>query len=111
MATWLRWEDELGIIRIRRYNPDHAIGGKKFRRMPVSGTRCFRGGFGWYRYPKTFQELREIDSFYHDEECKLLKVKHRAGRNRTPTCWDDCMRSDFNHKNWKRQRRHQWKPK
>jgi hypothetical protein len=111
LVTLDRWFDELGIFHYIRYNPDHAVGGKHYRKMPVKNIRCMRGGFGWFRYPRTFQELREIDSFYHDEELKLLKVKHRAGRNRTPTAYDDQMRSDWNHNNWKRQRRHQWKPK
>ena len=35
MVTWFRWEDELGILRIRRYNPYHAIGGRHFRKMQI----------------------------------------------------------------------------
>ncbi len=109
MTTWFRWEDELGILRIRRYNPYHAVGGKHYRKLPVPNTRCFRGGGSIFRYPKTIQELREIDKYYHDEEMKTYKVKHRAARNRTPTCWDDQMRSDVDIKNWKKYRKHQWK--
>ena len=96
---WFRWLDENGILRFRSYNPDHAVGGKHYRKMPVANTRCFRGGGGIFRYPQTQQELREIDKYYHDEDMKFYKVKHRAKRNRTPTCWDDELRSDFKIKN------------
>jgi len=109
MITLDRWYDENGVFHYLRYYPEHAIGGKHFRKMPVKNTRCYRGGNGYFRYPKTFQELREIDSFYHDEELRLLKVKHRKRRNYIPTAWDDLWRRD--NKNWKKQRRTQWKPK
>ena len=108
-SNWFRWVDETGIVRIRRHNPDHAVGGKHYRKMPVANIRCMRGGFGIFRYPRTQQELREIDKYYHDEDMKTYKVKHRASRNRTPTAWDDQFRSDQRIKNWKKYRKHQWK--
>ena len=109
MTTINRWFDENGIFHYLKYCPEHAIGGKHYRKMPVANIRCMRGGFGIFRYPKTQQELREIDKYYHEEDMKFYKVKHRASRNRTPTAWDDQFRSDQRIRNWKKYRKHQWK--
>ena len=84
-------------------------GGKFYRNSPVPNTRCWRPGGSIFRYPKTLQELREINKFYHDEEMKEYKVKNRAARNRIPNAWDDDMRSDVDIRNWKKYRLHQWK--
>lgn len=68
----------------------------KFRNDPVPRTGR-RSNYGYWRHPKTAQELRNIDCFT------------RAKRKNIPTSWDDLERGDWRDKNWKRYRKHQWK--
>lgn len=68
----------------------------KFRNGPVPRTGR-RSNYGYWRHPKTAQELRNIDCFT------------RAKRKNIPTSWDDLERGDWRDKNWKRYRKHQWK--
>jgi acyl-ACP thioesterase len=52
------------------------------------------------RHPKTTQERRHV-------ECDWACV--RPKRRRLPHVWDDLIRGDLGHRNWKRHRLFQWK--
>lgn len=84
-----------------------------FRRGPVPGIRCFRGGGGMYRLPRTFNEMRNAVACETDDELRELGVKVRGRRKKgsLPTLWDDLCRKDYNNRNWKRQRRTQYRDK
>lgn len=80
-------------IREERYRKSWAKRKYTFRKGPVprTGKRNYRGG---YRHPRTKQERSQ-------------EVPTRAKRNYIPTSWDDIyVRSE---KNWKSQRKTQWK--
>lgn len=82
-----------------------------FRKLPVPGTRKYRGGRGYCRYIKTHQEIRENDFLDYDEDALEYGIKARGNRRRhnLPTVWDDPYRSDVRSNNWKRHRSTQWK--
>lgn len=67
-----------------------------FRRGPVPGIRCWKAGQGYYRRPRTFQEISEE-----------FPTRSSRGKNYLPTVWDEKYR--FTQKNWKSQRKTQYK--
>lgn len=93
-------------FNLKKYR-HHKVGGKHYRKLPVPHTRCYRASAQYFRYPKTLQELKNIDALYHDDDMKDLKVKIRAKRKYIPTSWDDFWRDKP--RSWKKQRKHQWK--
>ena len=84
-----------------------------YRRGPVPFTACYGGaGYGLtiLRRPRTTQERR--DYFRHEDEMREygFRIRGRRKPRALPNAWDDICRSDiFNHKNWKRHRRTQYK--
>lgn len=83
----------------------------EFRCDPIPGTRCRRGaGYGKtvLRRPRTTQERR---AYFHDDVSEYdVRIRGNRTPRALPNAWDDICRSDiFNHKSWKRHRRHQWK--
>lgn len=80
-----------------------------FRSGPVPGIRCFRGGGGYWRSPRTTAERRVADAIEHDPDMRDLGIRIRGRRKNhaLPSAWDDLWRDD--QKCWKRQRRTQYK--
>lgn len=102
-------ERKFSKYQSRRYNiSDYA--NKHFRNGPIPYTRCFRGGRSKSNI-KTIQERREVVGLLHDEDIREYTIKIRPNRNANniPTSWDDCGRSDWNTKNWKKHRKHQYR--
>lgn len=96
----------------RGYAAAYSPQGKHFRKTPVPYTRCRRGGgYGFFRYPKTRQEIKANVYFVNDDDTKRYKIKVRRRRLKVPTAWDDFYRGDYGHNSWKRYRKHQWKSK
>lgn len=93
----------LGIIRRPRWfmRYEHPY---EFRKDPVPTTGK-RGGYRVYRHPKTTQELRR-----NGYEPEYSRGRRRKGYLRNS--WDDILRSSYRErKNWKRNRKTQWKNK
>lgn len=85
---------------LREWNGEGAVPGTGKRR------RCYGG---YIRYPKTFNALKAAD-FYCEEDGEVpVRGKRRKGY--VPTCWDDKPRKDRGVRNWKRQRKTQYKIK
>jgi hypothetical protein len=129
-ASWTRGQfvllDELGLViapetiverffqlgcpnrtQWSRFNYDPET---DFRNGPVKGIRCRRH---WkcqsLRHMATTQEIRENDFLNYDEDAVEYRIKARGRRRKAclPTVWDDYWRRP--QKNWKQQRRTQWK--
>lgn len=81
----------------------------RFRQGPVPHTRCFRGGGHWFRDFSTRPEALAADATEHDEDASMLGVRVRPRRNATnlPNSWDD--KAPTRLRNWKAQRRNQWR--
>lgn len=85
------------------YNKWHPYNhSRDYRYAPVPKTGKKRWTFGrWYKRPKTTQELRWNEA-YEDFT--------RGKRRNLPVAWDDYERSDVrNRRNWKQNRKTQWK--
>jgi hypothetical protein len=97
--------------RARPYVRRLGKGNYTFRRGPVPGIRCFRGGGGMFRHPRTLNEMRNAVACDGDTELRDLGVRVRGRRKKAslPTLWDDPWRNDRDDKNWKRQRRAQYR--
>ncbi|MTH95625.1 hypothetical protein [Roseibium sp. RKSG952] len=82
-----------------------------FRRGPVPGIRCSRGGGGMFRHPRTLNEMRNAVACDSDSELRDLGVRVRGRRKKAalPTLWHDLWRNDIDNKNWKYQRRTQYR--
>lgn len=93
----------------RGFAYEYSRKGKHFRKGPVPYTRCRRGGYGYFRYPGTIQEIKRNRFDLQDEYVKEYKIKIRRRRSNIPTAWDDITRSEYNNRSWKRHRKHQWK--
>lgn len=78
-----------------------------FRRLPVPYTRCYRGGGGWYRSPRTMNERRAAEALEVDDEMREYGIRPRRKGYSIPSAWDDILRN--REINWKRQRRKQWR--
>lgn len=98
------------LSKFARFNLARKQSEALFRVAPVVGT-----GKGSYyhcwRYPNTFQEIRENRAVQQDIELSELGVRIRGRRTKSalPTVWDDAVRGDHKHFSWKRHRKHQWK--
>jgi hypothetical protein len=132
-ASWTRGQfvllDELGLVIapetiVERYFqlgcPSRSCGGSwsrvaynpetDFRNGTVRGIRCRRHRkCQTLRHMATTQEIRENDFLNYDEDAVEYGIKVRGSRRRRslPTVWDDYWR--YSQKNWKQQRRTQWK--
>ena len=75
-----------------------------YRQNPVPHTGKNSWSFGhYYRRPKTTQEMRW--AIAHEKY-----VRGRRSKRHLPSSWDDVPRSDIRErKNWKRNRKTQWK--
>lgn len=62
-----------------------------------------------YRYPRTRQEAKYFEA--HDSELREYGSFLRRRRAKLPTVWDDIVSGDYRNRNWKHQRKTQWKPK
>lgn len=82
----------------------------EFRKDPVPRTGRKRWSFnGFYKNPKTYQELKENaldeDTIYYG-----IKARPKRNKNYIPTAWDDIPRSDIKtRRNWKHWRKTQWR--
>ena len=83
----------------------------EFRRGPVPHTSSKRAYYSGYRHINTIQEIRENEFLKYDEDALEYNIKPRPERNNLPTAWDDISRDDWNAKNWKKHRKHQWREK
>lgn len=95
----------------RNVRPGHEVGGERYRREPVAGVwkrNPSRWG-AYYRNVQTTQERRENDFLAFDEDAREYGIKPRARRNAATLVnpWDDIYR--HTERNWKRQRRTQYK--
>jgi hypothetical protein len=114
----LKFYDELGL-RIPRWRvletyssiPKPAKSSRRFkyRDGPVEGIRCIRGGWGWYRRPRTHQQNSVKSALRRDEEMLEYGIVERAKRRRLPTDWDDIRRYDRRDRSWKRHRERQYR--
>lgn len=75
--------------------------------VPGTGKRRRYGRY--LRYPKTLNALKAAD--YYCEEDGEVPVRGKRRKGYVPTAWDDKPRKDWNFKNWKRQRKTQYKEK
>lgn len=81
-----------------------------FRRGPVPFIRKSRGGPGWYKNPGTYAEMRAANALEHDEDAMEHNIRPRRSVPNIPSMWDDRIRGDHrNRRNWKRNRKNQWK--
>jgi len=80
-----------------------------FRRGPVEGIRCYRGGGGWQRAIRTHAEIRENEALYFDADAKEVGIEPRGHRRNLRTSWDDPGRSDHDVRSWKKHRKTQWR--
>ena len=81
-----------------------------FRRGPVPFIHKCRGGYGYYKHPKTWAEKRAAAALEYDEDAREYNIKPRRSVPNIPEAWDDRARSDIrNRRSWKKNRRHQWK--
>lgn len=96
----------IGIIRkhydypvwtTRRCKPNCPHPGKK---------RCTHWGT-YYRRIRTFQERKWANAW--DDEDFEIKVRKPRNASNLPNSWNDIVRTDFENRNWKRYRKHQWK--
>ena len=66
-------------------------------------ARTFRQMEGWnsgaLRFPKTFNEIRQLDGVLHEEDLEGLPISglnHMKSReNQLPTCWNDQVISAY----------------
>lgn len=77
-----------------------------FRNGPVPRTGR-RGKYCRLRYPRSLNEKRAAAAAEADGELRLVRGKRH--KNNLADAWDDFLRGG--ERNWKRQRRTQWKPK
>lgn len=79
------------------------------RGFPIPGTGR-SSGYGFLRRPSTQSERRQ--AFLCSEEGEPVpSIRPRRRAHLIPNAWDDDLRSDYGHRNWKRHRKTQWKPK
>jgi len=72
-------------------------------------SRTFRRTEGMhryaYRFPHTFNEIRQLDGFLHEEDLEGLPVSGlnhiRAREHNLPTCWDDKVVSAYYQEDYK----------
>ena len=85
-----------------------AVKNAEFRKDPVPGIGKYRRQANWLRRIHTTSERRMAEA-HSDVEMKEYDVKVRAKRNarNLPDSWDDYRRHI--EKNWKSQRKTQWK--
>ena len=85
----------------RLAKPEH------FRCMPVPHTSS-AGNYGsWYRSPRTTQERRANAAIEVDPDLIEWNIRPRRRGREIPSDWDDICRNT--EKNWKRNRRTQWR--
>ena len=87
----------------------------RHRYDPVPGTRKWKASSrGMHRRPQTTQEICAGEALIRDEDARYYGVKLRGRRRPSmiPGHWDDlCSGSWRDDKNWKHNRKHQWKGK
>lgn len=84
----------------------------RFRRGPVPRTRCQRGGHGYFRSVRTYQERCEtdfLDSYDEDARDHGVRIRRRRSAKALPEPRDDILRSDWGVRSWKKHRKHQWR--
>ena len=74
---------------------------------PVPGTRCYRGGRHYYRYPQ-MQNERKLAALILTEEGEVGPRPARAVNN-LPHSWNDFEVAARENRNWKQFRKTQWK--
>jgi hypothetical protein len=78
----------------------------EFRREPMPGIQCRRGGSGgWLRHPATVAERRA----WYEALDQEVKPRGRRSPASLPTNWDDIQRGDYGIRNWKKFRKTQWR--
>jgi len=102
-------DDHWGSWRIR--DCKHCV----HRRDPIPGTSKRRGTYfgSWYKKPKTMAERRAAEALASDEEARYynVRVRGRRSNHNLPEPYDDRPRGDAdNRRNWKQNRKTQWKP-
>lgn len=106
-VTKIYWDD---LNRRRRENLLRYYGNYEFRRGPVPKIHKRRYHRGSYcRYMRNQQERRENDFLNYDEDALEYGIKTRNARKNLANPWDDFVRADTYNRNWKRQRKTQWK--
>jgi len=68
-----------------------------------------RGNYSYFRHIRTFQERRWANAW--DDEEFAPKIRATRNKDNLPNNWDDIGRGDYNNRNWKHHRKHQWKEK
>ncbi len=68
--------------------------------LPIPNTGGRRKRYGYFRRPHHMNIDRER---YNEHDFKFKRLHD------VPDAWDDCNRGDWNSKNWKRYRKHQWR--
>lgn len=83
----------------------------RYRQDPVPGVHKWRGGNGWYRFPRTLQELST--GYIADEEDHSLLTASQVDKitrvRDLPTAWDDQPRDWRKHTCWKLHRNTQYR--
>jgi len=80
----------------------------EYRREPIPGTRCRRGvcyGRRWHKYPSTQAERR---AWFNALDQEVVPRRRRSAKM-LPTAYEDMLRGNDRHHNWKRFRKTQWK--
>jgi len=98
--------------RNARIDKEIARAQRNFRCAPEPSTGYRRYG-NCYRHISTYSEHRDNDALNYDDDAIEYNIKSRSKRTKSylPNYWDDRIRSDYDVKNWKRQRKTQWKQK
>lgn len=94
-------EREPSLRQRLSWQPEHLR-----RRGPVPHTGRIHRYSSYLRAPRTQQLLRDVNFSTH-EEAGVPPIRARLGHR--PTRWDDRTRSTVDNRNWKHQRRTQWK--
>lgn len=74
---------------------------------PINGIAYSGGKSRVYRHPKT--QSHRVAFAFVDTEAGEPPVRAKRTSRYLPTAWDDCSRSDLDHRSWKKQRATQWK--
>jgi hypothetical protein len=72
--------------------------------VPYTGKRS---PYCYFRYPKTYQDNREVAGLKAEADDLPIHVDKLRQRHRLPTCWDDISRGS--QRSWKEHRKKQWK--
>ena len=83
----------------------------KYRYDPIPGTGKHKGGYRWWRHPKTTQEKRAYYKLEVEETDTGYPIHYRARRSppNLPQAWWDILHSDWHDHCWKNFRKTQYK--